>query len=270
MTAFTVAVLVTAVTVAVGAIAATRVNTALPVVSDAVEHVTVPPAPTAGVEQDQPLAAVSETNVVASGSVSDSVTDAAALGPLLVTVMVYVRLWPTVAEFGVPIFVIERSAIPATGVVAVAELFSGARSVVTAFTVAVLVTAVTVAVGAIATTRVNCALPVLSDAVEHATVPPAPTAGVEQDQPPAAVSETNVVAGGSVSDNVTDAAAFGPLLVTVMVYVRFWPTVAEFGVPIFVMLRSARSNAVVAKYATTGSRLVNRSAVALLSSSVSG
>ena len=116
-----------------------------------------------------------------------------------------------------PVFVIERSAVSSTVVAAVAELFAGAGSAVTAVTVAVFVTVPTVAVGETATTSVNCALPVPADAIEHDTVPPAPTAGVEQDQPAGAASETNVVAGGSVSDSVTNDALEGPPLTTVSV-----------------------------------------------------
>ncbi len=60
----------------------------LPAATDAREHDTAPVPPTAGVKHDQPPGDESETNVVFAGSVSDSETDAASLGPALLTVMV--------------------------------------------------------------------------------------------------------------------------------------------------------------------------------------
>ena len=51
-------------------------------------ELTVPVPPTAGVVLDQPPGEVSETKVVPAGSVSFSATEAAELGPLLVTVTV--------------------------------------------------------------------------------------------------------------------------------------------------------------------------------------
>ena len=56
-----------------------------------------------------------------------------------------------------------------------------------------------------------------SDAIEHDTVPPAPTAGVTHAQPPGAASETNVVPTGSVSDSATVTAVDGPRFVAVSV-----------------------------------------------------
>ena len=116
-----------------------------------------------------------------------------------------------------PVFVIERSAVPATVVAAVAELFPGAGSAVTAVTVAVLVTSPCGRGGRDRhyERERRAADARRGDRARHRTS--APTAGVEHDQPPGALSETNAVAGGSVSDSVTDAAASGPLLVTVMV-----------------------------------------------------
>jgi hypothetical protein len=54
----------------------------------AIVHVTVPPAPTAGVVHSHPATEVSETNVVPAGSVSFKLTPAAAEGPALLTVIV--------------------------------------------------------------------------------------------------------------------------------------------------------------------------------------
>jgi hypothetical protein len=64
------------------------VKTALPAERVATEQETVPPAPTAGVVQIHPAADASETKVVPAGSVSESETDAASLGPAFDTVRV--------------------------------------------------------------------------------------------------------------------------------------------------------------------------------------
>ena len=68
--------------------ATVSVKTALPGASDAIEQVTVPPVPTAGVVQPQPAGSASDTNVAPAGSVSFRVAFAAALGPALVIVIV--------------------------------------------------------------------------------------------------------------------------------------------------------------------------------------
>jgi hypothetical protein len=60
-------------------------------------------------------------------------------------------------------------------------------------------------------------LPGASEAIAHEIAPFAPTGGVVHDHPPGADSETNVVPAGNASDSVTEAAALGPPLVTVMV-----------------------------------------------------
>src|SRR5256885_1259149 len=64
------------------------VNTALPGARVAMDELTVPPAPTAGVVLDHPPGDNSDTNVVPAGSVSLNDTVAASLGPAFVTVMV--------------------------------------------------------------------------------------------------------------------------------------------------------------------------------------
>ena len=69
-------------------IATTKVKTALPAGNEAIEHVTVPAEPTAGVVQLQPAGEVSETKVVLAGNASVSVTVEAELGPALMTVIV--------------------------------------------------------------------------------------------------------------------------------------------------------------------------------------
>jgi hypothetical protein len=81
---------------------------------------------------------VLETKVRFAGVVSATETPVAVLGPLLVTVTVYVMLLPAVAV-AAPVLVIERSAAAPVVVEAVAELFAGVGSGVVDETVAVLV-----------------------------------------------------------------------------------------------------------------------------------
>jgi hypothetical protein len=84
-------------------------------------------------------------------------------------------------------------------------------------TVAVFeITVPMVTAGDTATVSVKAALPTPIDAFEHETVPPPPAAGVVQDQPPGADSETNVSPAGKVSESETEVALLGPALVTVM------------------------------------------------------
>src|SRR5215203_2734352 len=116
------------------------------------------------------------------------------------------------------VLVTDRSADAPTVVVAVPLSLPGVGSAVAEETVAVLLSTEPAAVpGATATVRVNTALPAGSEANEHDTVPPAPTAGVMHDQPPGDDSETNAVPAGSVSERLTVAALLGPALVTVIV-----------------------------------------------------
>ena len=79
-------------TIIVGGAAAstvtTRLNTAGPPVKLALVQVTVPVAPTAGVVHDQPPGDASEVNVVLAGITLLIDTLAAALGPLLSSVIV--------------------------------------------------------------------------------------------------------------------------------------------------------------------------------------
>ena len=117
-------------------------------------------------------------------------------------------------------------------------MFPGTGSEVAEEAVAVFVI-VPFAPASTLTVSVNTALPTKSDAIEQDTRPFAPTAGVEHDQPPGDVSDTNVVLAGSVSDIATVAALLGPALLTVIVYVRFAPGVTGSGVSVFVTDKSA-------------------------------
>ena len=86
---------------------------------------TVPGSSTAGVTQLHPAGEESETKVVPGGSVSSSDTEAAALGPALVTVMVYVRFVPAVTGSGESTLVTESGATEATVVAALGQVGGG-------------------------------------------------------------------------------------------------------------------------------------------------
>ena len=126
--------------------------------------------------------------------------------------------WPAFTGSGVSVFVIDRSADAATVVVEVALLLPGVASVVLDETVAVFESTVPLATPApTLTTSVNAALPTAIDAFVQLTVPPAPTTGVVQLQPPGDDSETNVVPAGNVSETDVLAALLGPAFVAVIV-----------------------------------------------------
>src|SRR5262245_24287850 len=134
------------------------------------------------------------------------------------------------------VFVINRSVVgAATVVVAVAVLLPVFVSPV-AVTVAELLMTVLTGVAALTlTTSVKVAVPAgASVAVVFVvvTVPVPPTVGVLDVQPVGADNETNVVLAGITSESVMllAAAAPVPLLVSVIVYVMFWPAVTGSGV----------------------------------------
>src|SRR3954447_278023 len=62
-----------------------------------------------------PCVVATETKLVPAGTGSATVTPVAPLGPLFVTTIVHVTLPASVAGFGVPIFVIDRSIVGAGG-----------------------------------------------------------------------------------------------------------------------------------------------------------
>src|SRR5438034_362990 len=127
---------------------------------------------------------------------------------------------PDVASAGA-LLLIARSAAR-TLVVAVAVLFRGFGSKVAELTVAALAIVLpSSAAGLTWTARVKVAVaPLASVAVVQFTVPGEPAAGVVQVQPAGVGIDWNVVSSGSRSFMVTLAAAFGPALLTPMVYVR--------------------------------------------------
>jgi hypothetical protein len=72
----------------VGLTSTVSVNTAVPGVNEGMDEDTVPPAPTIGLVLFQPPGEVNETKVVPAGKVLEIETEAALLGPELVTEMV--------------------------------------------------------------------------------------------------------------------------------------------------------------------------------------
>jgi len=127
-------------------------------------------------------------------------------------------LFPAVTGSGESTFVTLRSAAAATVVVAVPLSLPGFGSDVAEEIVAVFESTVTAAtLGSIATVSVKTALPTPRLAIEQETVPPAPTAGVVQDQPPGDDNDTKVVPAGNVSESETEVALLGPALFTVIV-----------------------------------------------------
>src|SRR5216117_1196691 len=225
-----------------------RVKVAVaPLASVAVVQFTVPGEPTAGVVQVQPAGVGIDWNVVSSGSGSFMVTLAAAFGPALLTSMVYVRVPPGRTGSGESVLVMARSASARTVVVAMAVLFMRFGSKVAELTVAALTIVLpSSAAGLTWTTRVKVAVaPLASVAVVQFTVPGEPTAGVVQVQPAGVGIDWNVVSSGSGSFMVTLAAAFGPALLTPMVYVRVPPGRTGSGESVLVMARSASARTVV-------------------------
>jgi hypothetical protein len=151
-----------------------------------------------------PCVDVAETNVTVAGSVSVTVTTAAALGPAVATVRMSVRFCPANTGSGASLLMIERLAEGLTVVVTGPEvLFPGTGSLVALDTIAVLVS-VPSASGV--TTIVTVAVaPLAMGPRLHVTVPP----DIEQ-VPWLAVTEPNVTVVGRVSDTVTPEAEFDP------------------------------------------------------------
>src|SRR5213083_3765563 len=146
---------------------------------------------------------------------------------------------PDVASAGA-LLLIARSAAR-TLVVAMAVLFMRFGSKVAELTVAVLAIVLPSSAAALTwTTRVKVAVaPLASVAVVQFTVPGEPTAGVVQLQPAGVGIDWNVVCGGNGSFMVTLAAAFGPALLTVIVYVSVPPGATGSGESVLVIERSA-------------------------------
>src|SRR5882672_9373481 len=225
-----------------------RVKVAVaPLANEAMVQFTVPVEPAAGVVQLQPAGVGIDWNVVCAGSGSFIVTLAAAFGPALLTVIVYVSVPPGVTGSGESVLVIARLASARTVVVAVALLLPVLESAVVELTVAVLVSVLPSAVSGLTwTPRVKVAVaPLANEAMVQFTVPVEPAAGVVQLQPAGVGIDWNVVCAGSGSFIVTLAAAFGPALLTVIVYVSVPPGVTGSGESVLVIARLASARTVV-------------------------
>jgi hypothetical protein len=185
---------------------------------------------------------VVDTHVTFAGRVSVTPTLDAELGPLFVTTMVYVRLFPTTTEPAEADLVIERSAPGFTEVVVVELSLLGTGSPTPLDTIAVFVIdgtakAVGFTVMAIVTfcpfvmvprVQVTVALPLQVPAEGGVTV-----------------VEIHVTFAGSVSVTDTPVAALGPLFTTASVYVRFCPANTGLGEADFVIETSAEAVTVV-------------------------
>src|SRR5207253_594657 len=91
------------------------------------------------VERHVPFVVLSELSSTPAGRGSDAVAPVAPDGPRLLTVTVYVSGLSCLTGSGESVFVTAMSAVGVTVVVAVAVLFAGFGSVVTAETLAVFV-----------------------------------------------------------------------------------------------------------------------------------
>src|SRR5262245_42402484 len=152
-------------------------------------------------------------------------------------------LLPAVTGSGVSDLVTARSDPATTDVFSVSELFADVGSGVLLTTDAVLTIVVPLDAALLTlSTRVNVAeAPEASEAVPPMMPPVPPTGGVVRVKagPEFCSIETNVVPGGMMSDIVTSAAALGPALAIVIVYVTFVPATTGSGESALVIDRSA-------------------------------
>jgi hypothetical protein len=157
------------------------------------------------------------TNVTPAGNTSVTVTPVAVLGPLFVTVIVYINRPPTTTGSGESVLVIDRSACGLMVLDTEPLLLLESGSETPLPTVAVLVM---VPDAVAVTTIVTVALapfPMMPSAQFTVLVP-------VHGLPWLGVADTKLTPAGSVSLTDTPVALFGPRLVTVIVYVKFCPT----------------------------------------------
>lgn len=165
---------------------------------------------------------VADDNTTVAGSVSVTVTPEAALGPALVTSIVYVSVWPAVTGSGASVIAIARSFESVTVVVVVAELLPGTGSAVAVDTVAVFASVVACD-GAVATIAIAGAAPLASEARVHVTVV------VPLHAQPVPVADTKVMPAGRVSTTESEVAVLGPALLTLIVNVTLLDATAGSG-----------------------------------------
>src|SRR5436190_622241 len=179
-----------------------------PTANVAMEQLTVPPFPTPGFVHvnDGPEVCDSATKVAPDGRGSLSVTVAASLGPVFVSVRLYVMLFPDANVAG-PLFVTTRSAEVEMVDIADAELFPGVGSGVVLLTLAVFVIVEPLAsLARTLSARLNVAVAALAKfAIVHVIAPVPPAAGVVQLNvgPALCVSDANDVPTGTLSVSVT-------------------------------------------------------------------
>src|SRR6266511_2551385 len=144
---------------------------------------------------------------------------------------------PTATGSGESDFSTRRFAPALTVVEALLELLPGTASS-GEVTVAVLVTIVPFGVAATTfSTKVIVLVPTGTDGLMQFV--PVPPTGGEHVHPAPGVTETNVVPAGVASEREVFDAAFGPALVTVIVYVMFDPATTGSGESTFETERSA-------------------------------
>ena len=125
---------------------------------------------------------------------------------------------PATTGSGESTTLVDRLAEAETVVVAVPVLLAGVGSPLPEEMVAELLSSVPAATDELTlTTRVKAELVVAKEGLLQLIAPPAPTAGVVQLHPAAALSEAKVVPAGKVSIHVAEPAASGPALVIVIV-----------------------------------------------------
>src|SRR5262249_1228191 len=160
----------------------------------------------------QPAGPVSDVAVVFAGSVSVRVTPVALLGPLLVTICVYVMVPPAATGIGAAVFVTDTSADVDTNVLTAAALLPAFASPVVELTIAVSVSTVPDAVVAgTLTTNVNGPTVVLAARFDPSVQVRVPSTQVH---PAGPVRLVALVPVGNVSTIFGVVAAAGPALVT--------------------------------------------------------
>src|SRR5438046_4075994 len=143
-------------------------------------------------------------------------------------------LWPAVTGSGVSVLVTTRSAEVWVLVVAVVELLDGFWSGVLLVTEAMLISVVLGGTSEFtwATMMTTVLAPLASVPRLAVTVLPLALPWLD---------DTKVVPVGSTSVSMTFTAGFGPALLTVTVYVTFWPGMTGSGESVLVTERSAET-----------------------------
>jgi hypothetical protein len=205
----------------------------LEAVIEEIEQVIVPFVPGVGVVHDHPGGEERDVKCSGAGSTSVMVTAGASLGPEVETTMVYCCELPGGTSPGARVLVMLRSKSTADCTLAVAESFTCNASFGEE-TVAVAESVVPAARDAstFETTMKVAVCPEVSIPLcEQLTVPLLPTDGAVHDHPAGGLNDTKVVKAGRGRSTVAVDPSLGPLLVTVIVQVRFAPAFTGSGDP---------------------------------------